>query len=88
MNTLADMARELCEQIRAETGLDRVVLSGGTFQNRILLHRLPALLREAGFAVYHHSRVSTNDEGVSFGQAAIAERSGKRHVSCHTAGAR
>lgn len=88
LNTLADMALKLCEQIRAETGLDRVVLSGGTFQNRILLHRLPALLREAGFAVYHHSRVSTNDEGVSFGQAAIAERSGKHHVSCHTAGAR
>lgn len=86
LNTLARMALEMCEQIRAETGLDRVVLSGGTFQNMILLRRIPALLRAAGFTVYHHSRVSANDEGVSFGQAAIGERSGQ-NVSGHTAGA-
>lgn len=86
LTTLAQMALAMCEKIRVQTGLNRVVLSGGTFQNMILLRRIPALLREKGFAVYHHSRVSTNDEGVSFGQAAIGERSGQ-DVSGNSAGA-
>lgn len=86
LTTLAQMALAMCEKIRVQTGLNRVVLSGGTFQNMILLRRIPALLRGKGFAVYHHSRVSTNDEGVSFGQAAIGERSGQ-DVSGNSAGA-
>ena len=49
------------------------MLSGGTFQNMILMHRLPAALEEAGFTVYHHRRVATNDEGISLGQMMIAK---------------
>ena len=72
MNTLIQMAVMQCEATREETGLSRVVLSGGTFQNRYLLERLPEHLREVGFNVYHHRRVSCNDEGLSLGQAVIA----------------
>jgi len=72
MNTLAEMADEMCRRIREDTGLDRVVLSGGTFQNIYLLERITRKLERSGFRVFRHSRVSTNDEGISFGQAAVA----------------
>ena len=49
-----------------------VVLSGGVFQNRFLLHGVASLLEEKGFAVYTHHRVSANDEGIALGQLAIA----------------
>ena len=48
------------------------MLSGGSFQNRYLMRRLPAALEKEGFAVYRHRRVSPNDEGLSLGQILIA----------------
>ena len=72
MNTLVRMAEQQCRRARECSGLNRVVLSGGSFQNLYLMKRLPILLREDGFEVYHHKRVSCNDEGLSLGQAAIA----------------
>ena len=73
MNTLIGMAVRQCSSARAETGIESVVLSGGTFQNMYLMKRLPEKLRAAGFRVYHHSRVSTNDEGISLGQIMAAQ---------------
>ena len=73
MNTLIDMAAAQCRYAREKTGLERVVLSGGSFQNMYIMHRLPQRLRDEGFEVYHHSRVSTNDEGLSLGQIMIAQ---------------
>lgn len=73
MNTLIDMAVRQCAAAREASGIGSVVLSGGTFQNMYLMHRLPEALRAAGFKVYHHSRVSTNDEGISLGQLMIAQ---------------
>ena len=84
MNTLVCMARKMCVQIREDSGLDRVVLSGGVFQNVFILERLTDGLKRDGFEVYRHSRVSTNDEGISFGQLNIAERGGGYNVSCGT----
>ncbi len=84
MNTMVCMAVELCQLIRKESGLKQVVLSGGTFQNLYMLKRLSKQLEEAGFAVYRHRRVSTNDEGISFGQTAIAEKGMGTNVSCST----
>ena len=72
MNTLVDMGVRQCVRARERSGLERVVLSGGSFQNMVLMHRLPEALRRAGFAVYHHRRVSTNDEGISLGQLMVA----------------
>ena len=71
--TLLRMAVRQCVRIRQETGLNAVVLSGGTFQNQFLKQKLPAALREEGFEAYTHRRVSPNDEGLSLGQAVIAE---------------
>ena len=68
MNTLIEAALQQAEMARKSSGINRIVLSGGTFQNMYIMHRLPAGLRERGFEVYHHRRVSCNDEGISLGQ--------------------
>ena len=73
MNTLVSMAVRQCLEAAELTGLRRVVLSGGVFQNMYLMARLPGRLREAGFEVFTHSRVSANDEGVALGQLMILE---------------
>ncbi|MCK5242349.1 carbamoyltransferase HypF [bacterium] len=70
-NTLVTALAVECEQIRTETGLSKVVLSGGVFQNDFLLRQLTKRLRQQGFAVYSHHLVPPNDGGVSVGQAAI-----------------
>lgn len=54
------------------TGLGRVVLSGGCFQNRILLSGLSEKLEGKGFRVYFHRQVPTNDGGIALGQAVVA----------------
>ena len=76
MNTLVALARVQCLAIREKTGRDKVVLSGGVFQNMYLLPRVRNALTEAGFQVYHHHRVSANDEGISLGQTMIAVKGG------------
>jgi hydrogenase maturation protein HypF len=53
-------------------GLPRVVLTGGCFQNRLLLSLVRRRLEEAGFTVYSHALVPPNDGGLSLGQAVIA----------------
>ena len=63
---------DVAEKVRSERGLNRVVLSGGVFQNLFLLERTCAMLSTRGFQVITHSRVPTNDGGISLGQAAIA----------------
>jgi len=71
-NTLAEMIAEMCWQIATETGLNRVALSGGCFQNRLLLTKAVDILHKAGFEVLTHAQVPCNDGGVSLGQATIA----------------
>jgi len=70
--TLIRMFSELCEEIRKENGLDRVVLSGGVFQNSILLFGLIRALEGMHFNVYTHKLVPTNDGGICIGQAVAA----------------
>jgi hydrogenase maturation protein HypF len=71
-NTLSAAIVRVCERIRESDGLDRVCLSGGTFQNVLLLHRTVQDLRLRGFGVFLHSVVPPNDGGIALGQAAIA----------------
>ena len=71
-NTLVDAAVQTCLAAREKTKINDVALSGGTFQNMILMRKLPAALEQQGFRVWRHRRVSTNDEGISLGQAMIA----------------
>jgi hydrogenase maturation protein HypF len=74
--TVARLVVETCKRIHFESGLDRVVLSGGVFQNILLLGLVFDGLREAGFEVYTHHHVPTNDGGISLGQTVIA------HMRC------
>lgn len=62
----------VAEKIRDERKLHRIALSGGVFQNLFLLDDACAQLRERDFQIFTHSRVPTNDGGISLGQAAVA----------------
>jgi hydrogenase maturation protein HypF len=70
--TVAFLIINTCEIIRSHEGLNRVVLSGGVFQNIFLLSLVTKGLKESGFEVYTHHLVPTNDGGISLGQAVIA----------------
>jgi hydrogenase maturation protein HypF len=59
-------------RIKSAGGPKRVVLSGGVFQNRLLLEWTWQRLEANGFEVYVHHRVPTNDGGISLGQAVVA----------------
>ncbi|MCX5993263.1 MAG: carbamoyltransferase HypF, partial [Chloroflexi bacterium] len=74
-NTIAAMTRDACLKIKAQSGLGTVALSGGCFQNRLLLGKVMELLGQSGFKVLTHRNVPANDGGISLGQAAIAGRS-------------
>ncbi len=71
-NGVVDAIVEGCVTLRETTGLDTVALSGGVFQNLLLLDRTVDGLCGKGFRVLTHSRVPTNDGGISLGQAAVA----------------
>ena len=70
--TIAQIAAEMCQRIAAERGIRKVALSGGVFQNRLLLRLTVDLLEKEGLTVLTHSLVPTNDGGISLGQATIA----------------
>jgi hydrogenase maturation protein HypF len=72
--TMAQIVARACKEIRESDGLNTVALSGGTFQNTLLLHQATALLEEKEFVVYTHRRVPANDGGLALGQAVLADR--------------
>jgi hydrogenase maturation protein HypF len=71
--TLIRMFTELCEIMKKKTHISRVALSGGCFQNSILLSGLLKLLEQKGFEVLTHKKVPANDGGIALGQAVIAD---------------
>src|SRR5918912_4003489 len=71
--TVAEMVVAGCEKIRETGGVSAVALSGGTFQNMLLLGQVIGLLEEKGFDVYRHRRVPANDGGLALGQAVLAD---------------
>lgn len=71
-NGVADVVARTCRMLRTMTQVATVALSGGVFQNLLLLERTVDALTEAGFEVLTHSRVPANDGGISLGQAVIA----------------
>ena len=70
--TVAHIIRNMCGLIAGDTGMKRVALSGGVFQNRLLLKMVLAALRKDGFEVFQQRLVPCNDGGISLGQAAVA----------------
>ncbi len=72
--TVASATADACLHIAASAGLDRVVLSGGVFQNRLLSEMIYTALSDKGLTVFTHRLVPPNDGGIALGQAAIAGR--------------
>jgi hydrogenase maturation protein HypF len=70
--TVVAFCREACGRIATARGIGTVALSGGVFQNRLLLLRLTEALTGDGLTVLVNREVPTNDGGVSLGQAIIA----------------
>lgn len=68
----AQMVRAGCLKCRELTGINTVALSGGVFQNLLLLEKCVKLLESDGFKVLFHSLVPPNDGGIALGQAAVA----------------
>ena len=71
-NTVSEMIVRMCKLIAQDTGINQVALSGGVFQNRLLLRLAVAALKKEGFNVLTHRLVPCNDGGISLGQAVIA----------------
>jgi hydrogenase maturation protein HypF len=72
--SLAGAILETCGRLNRETGIERVALSGGVFQNELLTTLVVKGLIKEGLAPYLHRRVPCNDGGVSLGQAVVAAR--------------
>ena len=69
---LADQIISACAEIREEKGIRAAALSGGCFQNRLLLDMVKRGLEAEGFDVLIHHLVPPNDGGIALGQAAAA----------------
>jgi len=73
-NTVAMASVKVAEKIRNERAINKVVLSGGVFQNKYLLEKTIRLLTQAGFNVYTNILVPANDGGIALGQLAVASK--------------
>jgi hydrogenase maturation protein HypF len=71
-NAIVTLCLEVAQYIRDVKGIRRVALSGGVWQNQILLHRTVRGLQQTGFEVLIHRQVPTNDGGLALGQAMVA----------------
>ena len=78
--TMAEIVVAGCERVREVGGAGAVALSGGTFQNLLLLDQVLECLAGKGFAVHRHQRVPTNDGGLALGQAVLADRTFKEKI--------
>ena len=71
-NTVAAAVVRVCRYARGQRNLSAVALSGGVFQNQLLLQRILDSLQNQNFKVYANHAVPANDGGVSLGQATVA----------------
>ncbi len=78
-NTLIKVTCEAIKKIHQQTGINKVILSGGTFQNKYISEKLLALLHLTGYETYMSAQIPVNDGGIALGQMAIAA---KQHALC------
>jgi hydrogenase maturation protein HypF len=71
-NALARAIARIAMQMRERAGLSEIVLSGGVFQNHLLMGRAVELLEQADFKAYIHRQVPAHDGGIALGQAFYA----------------
>ena len=79
-NTIILSIFDTVNNIRINSGINKVVLSGGVFQNKYLSERTMDLLLKNNFEVYSHSTVPANDGGLALGQLAVASK--RRELLC------
>ena len=79
-NTIILSIFDTVSSIRSKEGINKVILSGGVFQNKYLLTRTIGLLRKSNFEVYSHISVPANDGGLALGQLAVASK--RRELKC------
>jgi hydrogenase maturation protein HypF len=70
--TIVKLSIEMCKLIRRDTGINEVALSGGVFQNVILLKGLINELKNQDFIVYINKLIPVNDGGIALGQIVVA----------------
>ncbi|MCA9064864.1 MAG: carbamoyltransferase HypF, partial [Planctomycetaceae bacterium] len=75
-NSLIDIIAAVCDQLRETHGIAVVVLTGGVFQNVLLVRGVQRRLLRREFVVYTHQTVPANDGGLSLGQLAMAAANG------------
>jgi hydrogenase maturation protein HypF len=75
-HSVAAIAQEICRKAREQTDISEVALSGGVWQNQLLLNLVRNGLKKEGFTVYFHQQTPTNDGGLALGQAVIANFQG------------
>ncbi|WP_238948349.1 carbamoyltransferase HypF [Clostridium sp. YIM B02569] len=71
-NSLIKASCDLVCKLREKENIDKVVLSGGVFENHYLLKGIYVNLIKQGFKVFYNEQIPTNDEGISFGQLHVA----------------
>ncbi len=76
--SIADFVGRTAEELAAESGLETVALSGGVFQNRLLVELVLPKLQGSGLKVLRHQQIPPNDGGISLGQVAIGRAALKR----------
>lgn len=72
-NSIVNITEYAVCRIRDESGINKVILSGGVFENEYLLKRIYSKLQKRDFQVYFNNKIPTNDSGISFGQIAVAD---------------
>jgi len=73
-NTVINVIFAVASQIRKETGINKLVLSGGTFQNKYIFSRVEKIMEKEKFEVFSQLKVPSNDGGIALGQLAIAAK--------------
>ncbi|MGQ9620538.1 MAG: carbamoyltransferase HypF [Bacteroidales bacterium] len=73
-NTIAMASLRVAEKIRSERSINKVILSGGVFQNKYLLEKTIELLARSGFEIFTNELVPANDGGIALGQLAVASK--------------
>jgi hydrogenase maturation protein HypF len=73
-NTIINTIFTTVSAIRDKTGIQKVVCSGGTFQNRYIIEGISNVLRKNGFQPYFQQNIPSNDGGIALGQLVIAAK--------------
>ncbi|MCK4631026.1 MAG: carbamoyltransferase HypF, partial [Bacteroidales bacterium] len=79
-NTVISIIFAAANKIRKKSDISKVVLSGGTFQNRYLLENIENILTKENYQVYTPGAIPANDGGIALGQLVIASK--RRELRC------